>query len=98
MGKETTGADTKKGGVVLQEFRDITNFNKIHKVGDDVSDMAPKRLAELQGAGLVSKAAEAPKEEKSAPAKAGKPDDAAEPLGTDEDKSAKGKKAADDEK
>lgn len=77
---KTDGAETKKAGTVLQEFRDITNFNKIHKVGDDVSGMDKNRLKELQGAGLVSKDAEAPAKEDKAPAKDGKPDDAADPL------------------
>lgn len=39
--------------VVVQEFRDIVDFSKVHAVGDNVSSFDKKRLAELVQQGLV---------------------------------------------
>ncbi|WP_231489909.1 hypothetical protein [Pedobacter sp. Leaf170] len=41
---------------VIKEFRDISNFDKIHKVGADVSDFDTERLAALVANGHVEKA------------------------------------------
>lgn len=40
---------------VVQEFRDIVDFSKVHQVGDDVSNLEGKRLTELVESGLVAK-------------------------------------------
>ncbi len=50
----TGSAPVSKGKkVVLQEFRDVVDFSKVHKVGDDASGFTKERLAELVEAGLV---------------------------------------------
>lgn len=41
--------------IVVQQFHDIKDFNKIHKVGDNVSSMDEQRLKELVEGGLVDK-------------------------------------------
>lgn len=49
-------SSTKKGKfIVKSEFRDISNFNKMNKVGDDVSHFHPERLQTLVDVGLVEK-------------------------------------------
>jgi len=58
--------------VVSAPFRDRDNYIHEHKVGDDVSDMAPERLADLLQRNLVTphidlgdpEAPEAPEEKK----------------------------------
>lgn len=53
---DINGGEAPKGTYeVAQEFRDIADFSLVHKVGDDVSDMDPKRLQELVESGLVTK-------------------------------------------
>lgn len=42
-----------KSYLVVQEFRDKGNFDLIHKVGADVSELPEDRLAELVSLGLV---------------------------------------------
>ncbi|WP_131535463.1 hypothetical protein [Pedobacter nototheniae] len=41
--------------IVTGSFRDIKDFSKEYKAGDDVSDLDPKRLATLVDNGLVEK-------------------------------------------
>ena len=47
--------------VVLQEFHDIVDFSKVHKVGDSANKFDPERLDELIEMNLVG---EKPEEEK----------------------------------
>ncbi len=62
--KDETASKEKNEGIkptskisyeVVQEFRDIVDFSKVHKVGDDASGFEPGRLAELVKSGLVTK-------------------------------------------
>ncbi len=46
--------DKKDKYVVSATFRDRDNYMHEHKVGDDVSDMAPERLADLLQRNLVT--------------------------------------------
>lgn len=45
--------EVRSGYRVIQEFRCINNFDKVHAVGDDVSDLPEARLARLLELGLV---------------------------------------------
>lgn len=56
--QQATSKDTgevRSGFRVIQEFRDIDNFDKAYAVGDDVSDLPEARLARLIELGLVEK-------------------------------------------
>jgi len=53
----------ESGSTVLVEFRDIDNFDLIHKVGDDVSHFEKGRLDRLAAAGYVSGSSEAESDE-----------------------------------
>lgn len=46
--------ETKAKYTVLKPFRDINNFSKEYKEGDDVSTLEPSRLDNLVTLGLVS--------------------------------------------
>lgn len=51
---QINATEAKKGSyVVAQEFRDITDFSIVHKVGDAVDFAEGTRLQELIEAGLV---------------------------------------------
>lgn len=49
--------DTNSGQshIVVQQFRDESNFDKIHSEGSDVSHFDADRLEKLIGLGLVEK-------------------------------------------
>lgn len=48
-------AEKAKKFIVASEFRDVSNFDKVHKVGDDVSLFDKARLDSLVNRGLVKK-------------------------------------------
>lgn len=48
-------AEKAKKFIVASEFRDVSNFDKVHKVGDDVSSFDKARLDSLVNRGLVKK-------------------------------------------
>lgn len=58
MAKQTKATQPKTKGqtayIVTKEFRDKDDFDKIHKVGADVSDLDEDRLAHLVSIGFVS--------------------------------------------
>lgn len=58
--EEQSEEEEKKGSktgkyTVASEFRDISDFNKVHKVGSDVSHFDEARLKSLVESGLVNK-------------------------------------------
>lgn len=50
-----TSSDDAVGYSVVSEFRDINNFSKIYKVGDDVSGFDDARIKSLLQKGLIEK-------------------------------------------
>jgi hypothetical protein len=51
---QSAAAEEKgKAHIVANEFRDIADFSKVYKVGDDVSHFAAERLKGLVEKGLV---------------------------------------------
>lgn len=48
-------AEVKYKYIVKKEFRDINNFDLVHKAKSDVSNMDHERLEELIKNGMVSK-------------------------------------------
>jgi hypothetical protein len=53
MKQEAKDKQPGKSYLVVQEFRDKDNFDLIHQVGADVSELPKDRLAELVEKGLI---------------------------------------------